>query len=261
MNFNDLLINCSYKNEMEDLLKITNLAYKNWQVYWSNFLPYFIYEELIEELSKLNDLSFFVYGGYENFSRAKIACYRNTILNEVDDLISAFPGKGIEITGNFIFDNATQNDFRNFLTRYGIKENSIGDIWTIGERGAQGIISEFKDENIQEKLFLRDVEVNLRIIDLKDLKTPIQRIERTINTVESSTRLDAIASAGFRLSRNKIVDRIKNGLLSINGKKVTKPIINVKQGDKINLENKGFIEILDISETKRGKFKIKLIKK
>ena len=26
MNFNDLLINCSYKNEMEDLLKITNFT-------------------------------------------------------------------------------------------------------------------------------------------------------------------------------------------------------------------------------------------
>ena len=80
MNFNDLLINCSYKNEMEDLLKITNLAYKNWQVYWSDFLPNLIYEELFEELSKLDDLSFFIYGGYENSSRAKIACYRNTIL-------------------------------------------------------------------------------------------------------------------------------------------------------------------------------------
>ena len=261
MNFNDLLVNCSYKYEMEELLKITNLAYKNWQVYWSNFIPNFIYEELLEELCKLNDLSFFVYGGYENSSRAKIACYRSTILNEVDDLIYKFPGKGIEISGNFMFDNATQNDFRNFLIRNGINENSIGDIWTIGERGAQGIISEFNHKNFQEKLFLRDVEVNLRIIDLKDLKTPIQRIERTINTVESSTRLDAIASAGFRLSRNKIVDRIKNGLLSINGRKVIKPIINVKLGDKINLENKGLIEILDISETKRGKFKIKLIKK
>ena len=261
MNFNDLLINCSYKKEMEELLKITNLAYKNWQVYWSDFLPNLIYEELLEELSKLNDLSFFIYGGYENSSRAKIACYRNTILNKVDDLIYEFPGKGIEISGNFMFDNATQNDFRNFLIRYGINENSIGDIWTIGERGAQGIISEFNHNNIQEKLFLRDVAVNLRIIDLKDLRTPIQRIERTITTIESSTRLDAIASAGFRLSRNKIVDRIKNGLLSINGKKISKPIINVKLGDKINLENKGFIEILDISETKRGKFKIKLIKK
>ena len=261
MNFNDLLVNCSYKYEMEELLKITNLAYKNWQVYWSNFIPNFIYEELLEELCKLNDLSFFVYGGYENSSRAKIACFRSTILNEVNDLIYKFPGKGIEISGNFMFDNATQNDFRNFLIRNGINENSIGDIWTTGERGAQGIISEFNYKNIQEKLFLRDVEVNLRIIDLKDLKTPIQRIERTINTVESSTRLDAIASAGFRLSRNKIVDRIKNGLLSINGRKVIKPIINVKLGDKINLENKGLIEILDISETKRGKFKIKLIKK
>ena len=261
MNFNDLLINCSHKYEMEELLKITNLAYKNWQVYWSDFIPNFIYEELLEELSKLNDLSFFIYGGYENSLRAKIACYRSTILNKVDDLIYEFPGKGIEISGNFMFDNATQNDFRNFLIKYGINENCIGDIWTTGERGAQGIISEFNHKNIEEKLFLRDVEVNLRIIDLKDLKTPIQRIERTINTVESSTRLDAIASAGFRLSRNKIVDRIKNGLLSINGRKVIKPIINVKLGDKINLENKGLIEILDISETKRGKFKIKLIKK
>jgi len=246
---------------MEELLKITNLAYKNWQVYWSDFIPNFIYEELLEDLSKLNDLSFFIYGGYKNSLRAKIACYRSTILNEVDDLIYEFPGKGIEISGNFMFDNATQNDFRNFLIRYGINENSIGDIWTIGERGAQGIISEFNLKNIEEKLFLRDVEVNLRIIDLKDLKTPSQRIERTINTVESSTRLDAIASAGFRLSRNKIVDRIKNGLLSINGRKVMKPIINVKLGDKITLENKGLIEIVDISETKRGKFKIKLIKK
>ena len=261
MNFNDLLINCSHKYEMEKLLKITNLAYKNWQVYWSDFLPSYIYEELLEDLSKLNDLSFFIYGGFEHSSRAKIACYRNTILNKVDDLICEFPGKGLEISGNFMFDNATQSDFRNFLIDFGIKENNIGDIWTIGERGAQGIISEFNLKNIKENLFLRDVEVSMRTIDLKDLRTPIQRIERIINTIEASTRLDAIASAGFRVSRNKIADRIKNGLLYINGKKVNKVIINVKQGDKINLENKGLIEILDISETKRGKFKIKLIKK
>ena len=246
---------------MEELLKITNLAYKNWQVYWSNFLPAFIYEELLKELSKLNDLSFFSYGGYENSSRAKIACYRNTILTKEEDLICEFPAKGVEISGNFMFDNASQNDFRNFLIEFGINENSIGDIWTLGERGAQGIISDCYINSIQEKLFLRDVEVFLKIIDLKDLRTPVQRIERLIETIESSTRLDAIASAGFRVSRNKIVDRIKNGLLSINGKKVTKPILSVRQGDKIDLENKGFIEIVDISETKRGKFKIKLIKK
>ena len=261
MNFNDLLINSSYKYEMEELIKITNLAYKNWQVYWSDFLSPFIYEELLKEMSKLDDLSFFVYGGYENYSRAKIACYRNTILSDEDNLIYDFPAEGIEISGNFMFDNATQNDFRNFLIELGINENSIGDIWTIGERGAQGIISNIDNSKIEKKLFLRDVEVKLRVIQLKDLKTPIQRITRIIDTVESSKRLDAIASAGFRVSRNKIADRIKNGLLCVNGKKVIKAIINVKQGDKITLENKGFIEILDISETKRGKFKIKLIKK
>ena len=41
---------------------------------------------------------------------------------------------------NFLFDNATQDDFRSLLVDNGLREERIGDIWTIGDRGAQGII-------------------------------------------------------------------------------------------------------------------------
>ena len=137
----------------------------------------------------------------------------------------------------------------------------IGDIWTLGERGAQGIIDLSQDIQKQEKYILRDVEVNINLIDLTELKTPIERVPKLINSVEASTRIDAIASAGFRISRSKIIDKIKSGFVYLNGLKVNKSTITVNVGDKIRFENKGTIEILEIEETKRKRWKIKILKK
>ena len=262
MNFNDYLVNCLYKKEMKQIVEISNLAYKNWGIYWSDFLPSYIYEQLLKDLNNLNDLTYFVFGGYADADIAKIACYRKAIQPEKKDLILKFPGKGIDIKGNFLFDNANQNDFRDFLINIGLSKNDLGDIWTLGEKGAQGIVSMGNHDLIeQEKYLLRDVSVQIKFLDLNDLKTPLKRIEKIINTVEASTRLDAIASAGFRVSRSKIIDRIKKGFLIKNGLKVKKSNVQIKVGDKIKLENKGIIEILEILPTKRERWKITLLKK
>ena len=50
-------------------------------------------------------------------------------------------------------------------------------------------------------------------------------------------------------------------MLRLNGRKVNKPNINLKIGDKLQLENKGFIEILNIEVTKRERWKVKLLRK
>ena len=89
----------------------------------------------------------------------------------------------------------------------------------------------------------------------------LEEQKKLVNTVEASTRLDAIASAGFRVSRTKIIERIENGMLRLNGSKVNKPTINLKIGDKLELENKGFIEILNLEITKRERWKVKLLRK
>tara|TARA_Y100000589_G_scaffold321850_1_gene353863 strand:- start:2259 stop:3044 length:786 start_codon:yes stop_codon:yes gene_type:complete len=261
MNFDDFLTNNPHKIEIKELIKITNLAYKNWQVYWSNFISSYIYEDILEEFKKLNDFHYFVFGGYENSDRAKIACFRKSLELEEKDLINKFPGNGIEIKGNFLFDNATETDFKDLLTKHGVAKNKIGDIWVTGERGAQGILATDNTLFIKERYFLRDVEVQINLINIKNLRTPIKRIEKIINTVEASIRIDAIASAGFRLSRNKIADRIKRGYLSLNGIKINKSTISIKVGDKLKLENKGVVEILEILQTKRERWKIKLIRK
>ncbi|ABM72724.1 Uncharacterized conserved protein, contains S4-like domain [Prochlorococcus marinus str. MIT 9515] len=262
IDLKELLINSNYKKEIEELINISNLSLKHWVTYWTGFNSTFVCEEILKEFENLNDFKFFVFGGYPSAQKSKIACFREDNVPDENELIKNFPAKGILMKGNFLFDNATQDDFRSLLRDNGLIEERIGDIWTTGDRGAQGIIDDSKIEDLNEKVFfLRDVKVKIQIVDLDSLQIPVGRSQKLINTVEASTRLDAIASAGFRISRTKILERIETGMLKLNGKTVKKGTISLKVGDKVQLDNKGFVEILDLEMTKRERWKIKLIRK
>jgi len=261
-NLKEILINSEYKKETEELINIANLAYKHWETYWTGFNSTYVCEEILKDFENLNDFKFFIYGGFASSQRSRIACFRGDNIPEEDALKSNFPAQGIKINGNFLFDNATQEDFRSLLIENGVNELKVGDIWTIGDRGAQGIIDNLEIEDLDEKIFyLRGVKVKINLVDIDELQIPAGRTKKLVNTVEASTRLDAIASAGFRISRTKIIERIENGMLKLNGSKVNKPTINLKIGDKLELENKGFIEVLNLEITKRERWKVKLLRK
>ena len=262
IDLKEILINSNYKKETEELINIANLAYKHWETYWTGFNSTYVCEEILKDFENLNDFKFFIYGGFSSSQRSRIACFRGDNIPEEDALKSNFPAQGIKINGNFLFDNATQDDFRSLLIENGVNQIKVGDIWTIGDRGAQGIIDNLDIEHIDEKIFyLRDVKVKIKLVGIDELQIPSRRSKKLVNTVEASTRLDAIASAGFRVSRTKIIERIENGMLRLNGSKVNKPTINLKIGDKLELENKGFIEILNLEITKRERWKVKLLRK
>lgn len=262
IDLKEILINSNYKKETEELINIANLAYKHWETYWTGFNSTYVCEEILKDFENLNDFKFFIYGGFSSSQRSRIACFRGDNIPEEDALKSNFPAQGIKINGNFLFDNATQDDFRSLLIENGVNQIKVGDIWTIGDRGAQGIIDNLDIKHLDEKIFyLRDVKVKVNVVGIDELQIPSGRSKKLVNTVEASTRLDAIASAGFRISRTKIIERIENGMLRLNGSKVNKPTINLKIGDKLELENKGFIEILNLEITKRERWKVKLLRK
>ena len=262
IDLKEILINSNYKKETEELINIANLAYKHWETYWTGFNSTYVCEEILKDFENLNDFKFFIYGGFSSSQRSRIACFRGDNIPEEDALKSNFPAQGIKINGNFLFDNATQDDFRSLLIENGVNQIKVGDIWTIGDRGAQGIIDNSDIQHLDEKIFyLRDVKVKVNVVGIDELQIPSGRSKKLVNTVEASTRLDAIASAGFRVSRTKIIERIENGMLRLNGSKVNKPTINLKIGDKLELENKGFIEILNLEITKRERWKVKLLRK
>ena len=262
IDLKEILINSNYKKETEELITIANLAYKHWETYWTGFNSTYVCEEILKDFANLNDFKFFVYGGFSSAQRSRIACFRGDNISGEDELKNNFPAQGIKINGNFLFDTATQDDFRSLLIENGVNQSKVGDIWTIGDRGAHGIIDKLDLEHLDEKIFyLRDVKVKINVVGIDELQIPSGRSKKLVNTVEASTRLDAIASAGFRVSRTKIIERIENGMLRLNGSKVNKPTINLKIGDKLELENKGFIEILNLEITKRERWKVKLLRK
>ena len=107
---------------------------------------------------------------------------------------------------------------------------------------------------------LREVEIALEALPINEMEIPFKRSEKIINTVEASTRIDAIASAGFGLSRSKINTQIKQGWLRLNWEMNDQPSKSINIGDLIHLEKKGSLKILNIAKTKKERWKIKLLR-
>ena len=124
----------------------------------------------------------------------------------------------------------------------GIVREKIGDIIVLGERGAQVIVIPEIANFLETSLIqVRSVPVKTKSIDLTELKVrPPNKKELT--TVEASLRLDAIASFGFKMSRGKMSDAIKNGNVRVNWKEIFQASYNLKTGDLVSFRGKGRLE-------------------
>lgn len=71
-------------------------------------------------------------------------------------------------------------------------------------------------------------------------------------------RLDAIASAGFGVSRSKMADLITGGDVRVNWKDVSQASHIVKPGDLIAIRGKGRLEIGEVAVTKKDRYRIQL---
>ncbi len=254
-----ILLNSNFCEELEILLDYAEKALNERKPIWSPFVSAQLMEEVKKKFNNLSDITLFFEGGFPGSERKRICFIRSE--QEINFLTSNIPIKGIYLKGNFLFDRAKQNDFRDTLHELGVEEGAIGDIWLIRDRGAQAICSQKCADLIHQKIgMLREVEIAIEALDLNDMEIPFKRAEKIINTVEASTRIDAIASAGFGLSRSKITTQIKKGCLRLNWRLNNQPSKSLKIGDLIHLEHKGSLKILDIDKTKKERWRIKLLR-
>ena len=244
---------------MEELIKQAEKVFHTWQPIWSSFISAPLLEEAMKRLANLNNLSWNADGGHPGAERKRLQCIRYG--DEIPIRREPAPIKGVQIEGNFLFDRASSKDFRQSLQMIGAPSGGIGDIWIKGDRGAQALCAPetamLLDGSIGN---VREVQIRCEVIDQKELKIPIPRLQKKFNTVEASTRLDAIASAGFGLSRAKIVHQIKEGRLRLNWLPIKQASKELTVGDRIQLEQKGSIEILSLELTKRQRWRVELLR-
>ena len=254
-----ILFNTHFKKELENLIDLAERVLNERKPIWSPFVSAQLIEEVKDKFKNLNDINCSFDGGFPNAERKRIYFTRSDEERHFKN--PDIPIKGIHLKGNFLFDRARQNDFRDVLHELDAEAGEIGDIWLIRDRGAQAICSEKCAALMHQKIGkLREVEIAIEVISLSDMAIPFKRAEKVINTVEASTRVDAIASAGFGLSRSKITTRIKQGCLRVNWALNDQPSKTVNIGDIIHLEKKGSLKILNIDKTKKERWRIKLLR-
>ena len=254
-----LLEGSPHAEALGPVLDAAERALRTWEPQWTGFLEAAVREDAEQRLQSLSELSVGSEGGHAGAER------RCLLLQRAEAPLAAAavppPLAGLEIAGNFLFDPATTAEFRQSLLAAGAEPGEVGDLWLRGDRGAQAIVTTQLAHRLEGKPGLvRSVEVNHETRPLQELQLPAGRHPRPIASVEASLRLDAVASAGFGVSRSRMAALIRQGAVRINWQPMLSPSRELAPGDRVQLEGRGELEIQSVQETKRGRLRIEMIR-
>jgi len=250
----ELLKGVENRETVARFIDLAEQAIKTWEVVLTDFLSPPELAESQQIFSRLTEVQLVAWGGYPQAERQRLAIARA----EVPLDASQVEVTAVDIAGNFLFDTATHRDFLGSMLGTGIVREKTGDIIVLGERGAQAIVVpelvEFLALNLKQ---VRSVPVKVQQIELSELKIKEPK-KKELTTVEASLRLDAIASAGFGMSRSKMADLISGGDVRVNWKEISQSSTPVKTGDLIAIRGKGRLEVGEVAVTKKERYRVQL---
>lgn len=250
----ELLKGVENRESLAHVIDQAEQATKTWEVVLTDFLSP---PELVEAqtaFQRLTEVQLLAWGGYPQAERQRLAIARTELPLAAEQVEIV----GLEIAGNFLFDPATHRDFLGALLGTGIVRDRVGDILVLGERGAQAIVVPEMVEFLELSLTqVRSVPVKTRRIELGELKIREPK-KKELTTVEASLRLDALASAGFGMSRSKMVELINGGDVRVNWKEITEARHGLKTGDLVAIRGKGRLEVGEIAVTKKERYRVQL---
>jgi len=250
----ELLKGVENRETVARVIDLAEQAIKTWEVVITDFLSPPELAESQQIFSRLTEVRLVAWGGYPQAERQRLAIARAEVPLDSSHVAVA----AVDIAGNFLFDTATHRDFLGAMLGTGIVRDKTGDVIVLGERGAQAVIvpelGEFLSINLKQ---VRSVPVKIQQIELSELKIKEPK-KKELTTVEASLRLDAIASAGFGMSRSKMADLIESGDVRVNWKEISQSSTQVKTGDLIAIRGKGRLEVGEIAVTKKERYRVQL---
>ncbi|KAJ0593397.1 putative RNA-binding S4 domain, nucleotide-binding alpha-beta plait domain superfamily [Helianthus annuus] len=241
--------------EVKHIIEMAKRASVRREVLHTDFLTPPVLKDSMMIIEKLADVNTSVQGGYPEAERCRLSVGHPEVLTADPDIVAA-----LSISGNFGFQPCSHGDFLGAILGTGIVRNKLGDILLQGEKGAHVlVVPELVDFLTMSLDKVGNVPVTCKKMPLIALEYEPPRT-RTFKTVEASMRIDAIASAGFKISRSKLVGLISDGDVRVNWVTVTKNNTTIKSGDMISVSGKGRLKIGEVNETKKGKFAVELIR-
>ena len=192
-------------------------------------------------------------GGYARAER-KILCFLPSWREEADD---AEYMAALRCT----FHDAltlTHRDFLGSLMGLQITREKIGDI-LVGDNSADLIVSrDIADYLLQNLTGAGRVKLTVTQIGLSELAVPTPNVKVIRDTV-ATLRLDAVAGAGFSLSRGRAQELIASGRVQLNHRETLKLDTPVAQGDVVSARGLGKFEVAEVGGlSKKGRTGITL---
>jgi photosystem II S4 domain protein len=250
----DLLKGVENRDAVARVIDCAEMAIKTWEVVATDFLSPPELAEAQRAFSRLSDVTLLPWGGYPQAERQRLGIVREEMPLETDQI----PLVALEIAGNFLFDSASHRDFLGALLGTGLVRDKVGDVLVLGERGAQAIVVPELVEFLTMSLTqVRSVPVKTRPIPWSEVRLREPK-KKELTTTEASMRLDAIASAGFGMSRSKMAEMISGGDVRVNWKEISSTSHAVKTGDLIAIRGKGRVEVGEVMVTKKDRFRVQL---
>lgn len=193
-------------------------------------------------------------GGYPHAEKKRI------YLTEWGNSISRddFAITPLNIIYNKKWDKITHSQILGVLTHLGVDTSTFGDIITDSEGNWQFFVktslSEFFIKNISR---IGSSKVKIESIPRK------QVVEVNDDSVESvatsiSLRLDTVVAAATHLSRSQVKDRLLTKMIKLNWHDVTESNIIINVNDVLSIRQFGRVKIINISATKKGKYRLTL---
>ncbi|PWZ31380.1 putative RNA-binding protein YlmH [Zea mays] len=208
-------------------------------VFHTNFLTPPIVKETMLALEKFADTKAVAQGGYPQAERCRISVGHPDVMTSNPDVVAA-----LSISGNFRLESCSHGDFLGAILGTGITREKVGDILLQGERGAQVLVDpELVDYLISTLEKVGKVGVSCTQIPLLALEYEPPRTN-SFKTVESSLRVDALASAGFKISRTKLASLISSGDVRVNWTPTTKNGVTLKSGDVVSVSGMGRLKVI-----------------
>lgn len=188
------------------------------------------------------------FGGYQGAERARAIFLDNTFGGKPSFEIAVIKA---EWKGEFA--RLSHRDVLGSVMSLGIDRSLIGDIIATGEV-AKILIDEkmtnYFLENLKE---IGGASVKVTIDELGSI-APKEEHVKEIKATVASLRIDAVAAAGFGVSRSKAASDIESDKIKLNWQSVKNASVAVKEGDVISIRGRGRVEVAEIcGTTKKGR--------
>lgn len=237
MNENELVI--------KRFCELSTRAYERGYTTYTNFLNADEIGILYSCKAKLKT-NYVLNGGYDNAERC-VACF----CEDSEDFPPIICIK-IEPVQQKFADKLSHRDFLGSLMNLGIEREMLGDILIKDNTGYVFCLDKISDYIINELDRIKHTSVKCSKCDI--IPDFINTLPDEEEYIVSSIRVDTVASAVFKISRNAVSQLVNQGNVYINSRTIYKDSILLKPNDVVTLRGYGkFIYSRSINETKKHK--------